>query len=45
MFLIKKPLTMEMERFVGWQKNLPFSYREVGATENEAPPKGDVMDR
>ena len=45
MFLLKKPSTMEIERFVGSQKNLPFSYREVGATENDAPPKGYVMDR
>ena len=45
MFLLGKPSKPEIERFVESQRNLPFSYAEVGATENDAPPKGYVVDR
>ena len=44
MFLLKKPSETEIERFVSSQRDLPFSYGEVGATCGEAP-KGYVVDR
>ncbi|PLS85676.1 MAG: DUF1990 domain-containing protein, partial [Actinobacteria bacterium] len=44
MFLLKKPSKPEIERFVSSQRNLPFSYGEVGSTRGEAP-KGYVVDR
>lgn len=42
--MLKKPSNSEIERFVSSQRNLPFSYGEVGSTRGEAP-KGYVVDR
>lgn len=44
MFLFKKPSEPEIERFASSQRDLPFSYREVGANRGEAP-RGYVVDR
>lgn len=44
MFLLKKPSKTEIERFVSSQRDLPFSYEEVGATRRGSP-KGYVADR
>ncbi|MDP8952328.1 MAG: DUF1990 domain-containing protein [Actinomycetota bacterium] len=44
MFLFKKPSKTEIERFASSQRDLPFSYGEVGATRGEAP-RGYVVDR
>lgn len=44
MFLLKKPSKPEIERFVSSQRDLPFSYAEVGGTRGEAP-RGYVVDR
>lgn len=43
--MLKKPSKAEIERFVSSQRELPFSYREVGATQDDAPPGGYVADR
>ncbi len=45
MFLLKKPSGAEIEGFVLRESGLPFSYGEVGATEDGVPPKGYVADR
>lgn len=45
MFLLKKPSGIEIESFVAHQRALPFSYAEVGATDDDTPPKGYVADR
>lgn len=44
MFLLKKPSKAEIENFVSSQRELPFSYREVGATRGQAP-EGYIVDR
>ena len=42
--MLKKPSETEVERFISSQRDLPFSYAEVGATRGEAP-RGYVVDR
>jgi uncharacterized protein (UPF0548 family) len=43
-FLIKKPSDAQILRFISSQRDLPFSYAEVGAT-REGPPDGYTIDR
>lgn len=38
MFLFREPSGDAVRRFLSSQKDLPFSYEEVGATREEAPP-------
>lgn len=45
MFQRKKPSGAEIERFIASRGQLDLSYGEVGATHNDAPPKGYVADR
>ena len=45
MFFLREPSSDGIRRSIDWQKSLPFSYTEVGASrEGEAPP-GYVVDR
>jgi uncharacterized protein (UPF0548 family) len=44
MFLFRKPSDDAIRRFLSSQKYLPFSYEELGASREEAPP-GYVVDR
>lgn len=39
MFLPRKPSAETIRQFISSQEASPFSYREVGATRNEAPPQ------
>ena len=43
MFLLRKPNEENIHRFITTQRNLPFSYSEVGAT-NSGPPEGYNID-
>lgn len=43
MFLIREPSETDAARFVASQRDLPFSYAEVGAT-NTTPPSGYTVD-
>jgi uncharacterized protein (UPF0548 family) len=43
MFLLRRPSTESIGRFIDSQSHLPFSYSETGATERQ-PPVGFVVD-
>ena len=45
MFLLKEPSSDDIRRSVDSQKNLPFSYIEVGASRKGVAPPGYVVDR
>ena len=45
MFLPREPSARDIERFVASQRDLSFSYAEVGATRDGVSPKGFVADR
>ena len=44
MFLLRKPSDETIRRFISSQHELPFSYREVGATRSETPPANYKVD-
>ncbi len=44
MFLLRKPSDETIQRFISSQHELPFSYREVGATCGEEAPAGYTVD-
>ena len=44
MFLPRKPSETTVQQFISSQHNLPFTYREVGATRNETAPAGYTVD-
>ena len=44
MFLLRQPSPEAIRRFISSQRDLPFSYPEVGATAGELPP-GYIVDR
>lgn len=44
MFLLREPPEGEIRRFIGEQRDAPFSYREVGGTRGGAP-SGYTVDR
>jgi uncharacterized protein (UPF0548 family) len=44
MFLSRKPSEETIRRFISSQHDLPFSYREVGATRSEMPPAKYTVD-
>lgn len=44
MFLLREPSDDAVRRFLCSQKDLPFSYEEVGATREGTSPKGYVVD-
>jgi len=44
-FLFREPSREDVVRFLSSQRDLPFSYKEVGASREDAPPKGYVVDR
>ena len=43
MFLIREPGDADVARFIASQRDLPFTYAEVGAT-NATPPEGYNLD-
>ena len=45
MFSVRSPSEAEVRRYLAAQEALPFSYPEVGATRQGAPPKGYAVDR
>lgn len=45
MFLLKEPADEAAQRFIGSQKDLPFSYKEVGASREDVVPPGYAVDR
>ena len=45
MFLLRRPDDQAIARFVASERDLPFSYREVGSTRTDTTPKGYVADR
>jgi uncharacterized protein (UPF0548 family) len=45
MFLLSKPSEAAVRRFISSQEDLPFSYREVGASREGVAPSGYVVDR
>jgi uncharacterized protein (UPF0548 family) len=45
LFLFRKPSEDDVRRFISSQRDLPFSYEEVGASREGALPKGYVVDR
>src|SRR4028118_1487 len=45
MFLIRRPSITVARRFLSLQQNLPFSYKEVGASRVGIAPRGYVVDR
>lgn len=45
MFLIREPSEAGVRDFIAAQSSLPFSYPEIGATREGAPPKGYTVDR
>ena len=45
MFLFEEPSEKAIHRFISSQNDLPFSYEEVGASREGAPPKGYTVDR
>lgn len=45
MFFFRRPSEVAARRFVSSQENLPFSYKEVGASREGAAPRGYVVDR
>ncbi|MEP6570551.1 MAG: DUF1990 domain-containing protein [Acidobacteriota bacterium] len=44
MFLPRKPSDGTIRQFISSQRDLPFTYREVGATQSETPPAGFTVD-
>ena len=44
MFFLRQPSPDEIQKFISSQRELPFSYPEVGATKGELPP-GYTVDR
>jgi len=44
MFLPRQPSDETIRQFISTQHNLPFTYREVGATRSEAAPPGYSID-
>ena len=44
MFLLRKPADETVRQFISSQHELPFSYREVGATRNDTPPADYTID-
>lgn len=44
-FSLNKPSEPDAQRFISSQKNLPFSYDEVGATCEDKAPSGYAVDR
>jgi uncharacterized protein (UPF0548 family) len=44
MFMIREPSEADVARFIATQRDLPFTYPEVGAT-NATPPAGYNLDR
>jgi uncharacterized protein (UPF0548 family) len=44
-FLLREPSDDAVRRFLSSQKDLPFSYGEVGASRKDAPPRGYAVDR
>jgi uncharacterized protein (UPF0548 family) len=44
MFLARQPSDETVRQFISTQQSLPFSYREVGATQNELRPAGYRVD-
>ena len=44
MFLLRKPSDETIRRFISSQHELPFSYREAGATRGETPPADYTVD-
>ena len=45
MFLLHKPSEKEINEFIVAQSDLPFSYKEVGATKNQYAPDGYPINR
>ncbi len=45
MFFFRKPSEDDVRRFVSLQRDLPFSYEEVGASREGVLPEGYVVDR
>jgi uncharacterized protein (UPF0548 family) len=45
MFLLRRPDEGNIARFIAAERDLPFSYPEVGATRTSVVPKGYVADR
>ena len=45
MFLLRKPSNETIRQFISSQQDLPFSYRDVGATRSEAALAGYNVDR
>jgi uncharacterized protein (UPF0548 family) len=45
MFFLKGPSSEGIRRSINWQKSLPFSYTEVGASREGVAPAGYVVDR
>ena len=44
MFLLRKPTDEMIRQFISSQKDLSFTYSEVGATRNEGRPAGFIVD-
>ncbi|CAN5266461.1 DUF1990 family protein [soil metagenome] len=44
MFLLRRPDDQAIAKFIALERDLPFSYGEVGATRTDATPKGYVAD-
>ncbi|MCI0526546.1 MAG: DUF1990 domain-containing protein [Nitrospira sp.] len=44
MFLLKKPSEERIQQVLASQRDCPFSYPEVGASREEAPPAGYMVD-
>ncbi len=45
MFFLSKPTEKQIEDLIKDQSDLPFSYKDVGATKNYEPPKGFPINR
>jgi uncharacterized protein (UPF0548 family) len=45
MFSLRKPSEVAARRFISSQENLPFSYKNVGASREGAAPRGYAADR
>ncbi len=45
MFSLRKPSEADVQRFISLQKDLPFSYENVGASRDGTAPPGYVVDR
>src|ERR1043165_2403267 len=44
MFTIREPSERDVAEFISSQRNLPFTYEEVGATNSTLPPSGYTVD-